>query len=88
MGAVPWPSRAQAREGLGLDQTCAVKGWGGAASACSAAGVNPGEPTFCPPEGTQAHASVTEELFWELAGGKVIGALPGEFVLHGPARSW
>lgn len=40
------------RKGSGLDQIRAGKGWGGAASACNVAGVNPGEPISCCHQGT------------------------------------
>lgn len=84
--AAPWPSRAQAKEGSRPDRTRAGKCRGEAAPARGAAGVNPGEPSSCSHQGTQAHPSATEGLFWELAGDKVRGLCPGELSLHGGGR--
>lgn len=45
-----------------------------------------GSPSSVPIRGPRLTPSATDELFWELAGGKVIEALPGEFVLHGASQ--
>lgn len=80
------PPGGQGRGGIGAGSARCWDGPGGAASAGGAAGVNPADPISCSHQGTRAHPSATEGLFWELAGDEATGALPEELTLRGAGR--